>query len=132
MNTIKISGYLFILLILIFHPGCNKNTLNRQRDSGIEGQVVLGPMSAVVSSDNPRPDKPYKATLKILNQEREQVLQVDTDEEGKFKITLEPGEYIISPIAPNPLRPPYPEEQKVTVKSNDFTTVIVRFDTGIR
>ena len=67
-----------------------------------------------------------------MNQDREEVLQLDTDKEGRFKIALEPGEYIISPVARNPLRPPYPEEQKVTVKTNEFTEVKVIFDTGIR
>lgn len=132
MKKIKVLGHLFLVLLFIFPLGCNQNNKNREKNSGIEGQVLLSPTSPVASSDKPRTDRPYKAKLRILNHEREEILQIDTDDEGKFKITLEPGEYIISPIQPNPLRPPYPEEKKVTVKSNEFTSVIVRFDTGIR
>lgn len=132
MKTIRATGFVFLLLLLIFHLGCNKNTSNKQKNSGIEGQVLLSPTSPVVSSDKPRTDKPYKAKLKILNQDREEIFQTDTDDEGRFKIALEPGEYIISPVAPNLNRPPYPEEQKIIVKSNEFTKVTVLFDTGIR
>lgn len=132
MKTLRIVTIIFLLPVLISLAGCSQNRAQKQLTSGIEGQVLLGPMSAVVSSDKPVPDKPYKADLKILTQKREEITQIKTDGEGKFKIALEPGEYIISPITPNPLRPPYPEEQTVTVKANQFTRVTVHFDTGIR
>jgi hypothetical protein len=144
MKTIKTFSFLLLLFLLVVSLGCNQNTSNKKKNSGIEGQVLLSPTSPMVSSDRPRTDRPYKAKLKILNQDREEILQIDTDDKGKFKISLEPGEYIISPVAPNavelpdssklplPPKPPYPEEQKVTVKSNEYTVVTVVFDTSIR
>lgn len=132
MKTLKFFSHLLILFLLIFSWSCNQNTSNKEKNSGIEGQVLLSPTSPMVSSDKPQTDKPYKAKLKILNPDWEEILQIDTDDEGKFKIALEPGEYIISPIAPNPNRPPYPEEKKVKVNPNKFTEVTVLFDTGIR
>jgi hypothetical protein len=132
MKTLSITAAIFLLSALMSFSRCSQNRSQKQLSSGIEGQVLLGPMSAVVRADRPMPDKPYKADLKILSPEREEITQLQTDDEGKFKIVLEPGEYIISPVAPNPIRPPYPEEQTVTVKANQFTSVIVHFDTGIR
>lgn len=132
MKTLRITGAILSLFLLMVLSGCSQNRAQKQLTSGIEGQVLLGPMSPVARPDKPVPDKPYKAALKILSQKREEVTQVQTDAEGKFKIALEPGEYVISPVAPNPMRPPYPEEQTVTVKASQFTKVVVRFDTGIR
>lgn len=132
MKTLKIAAIISLLSVLISFFGCSQNRAQKQLTSGIEGQVLLGPMSAVVSSEKSVPDKPYKADLKILSPEREEITQIKTDAEGKFKIVLEPGVYIISPVSRNPLRPPYPEEQTVTVKADQFTKVTVHFDTGIR
>jgi len=132
MKILRIAAIISLLSVLISFSGCSQNRSQKQLTSGIEGQVLLGPMSAVVRADKPLPDKPYKADLKILSREREEITQIQTDDEGKFKISLEPGEYIVSPVSPNPLRPPYPEEQTVTVKANQFTRITVHFDTGIR
>lgn len=131
MKTMRILLALFLISLIVF-PGCHRSASKKQLASGIEGQVLLGPLSPKVSSENPVTDRPYKATLNILNLEREQIARIQTDKEGKFKLALEPGEYIISPVAPNPFNPPYPEEQQVTVKPNEYTSVVVRFDSGIR
>lgn len=145
MKTLRLAATIFLLPTLILLCGCSQNRTQKQLTSGIEGQVLLGPMSAVVGSEKPVPDKPFQATINILDTDREKVTQFETDEEGRFRIHLEPGDYIISPIAHNaakppdspglpspPKKPPYPEEQKVTVKSGEYTQIIVRYDTGIR
>jgi len=110
---------------------CNKKTVRENLTSGIEGQVLLGPMTAVVTQ-NSKPDQPYQATINVLDSTRKEITQIETDKEGRFKIPLEPGSYILSPVAPNPLLPPTPEEKRVSVKEGEYFQVIVRFDTGIR
>jgi hypothetical protein len=141
MKTLTTIGTILLLPYLIIFSGCSQNQAQKKLDSGIEGKVLLGPMSAVVNSDNAVPDKPYKATIKVLNPTREQITQFETEEDGRFKVALEPGEYIISPIAPNAPqtpgslqvpKPPYPEEQKVKVKPGEYAQIIVRYDTGLR
>jgi hypothetical protein len=141
MRILRITATIFLLPILFAPFGCSQNRAQKKLDSGIEGKVLLGPMSAVVNHDKPMPDKPYKATIKVLNPNREQIAQFETDEAGRFKVALEPGEYIISPIAPNTPqtpgslqvpKPPYPEEQKVKVKPGEYAQIIVRYDTGLR
>lgn len=135
-----IATILFLPYLIIFFE-CSQNRAQKKLDSGIEGKVLLGPMSAVVNPDKPVADKPYKATINILNTSREQVTQFETEKDGRFKVALEPGEYIISPISPNAPqtpgslqipKPPYPEEQKVTVTPGEYAQIIVRYDTGIR
>ena len=139
-KSIKLSAVILLPLLILFME-CSQNRNQKQVASGIEGQVLLGPMSAVVGSEKPTPDKPFRAKIDILDINREHVTQFETDEEGRFKVSLEPGDYVISPISPNApeppgslhvSKPPYPEEQNVTVKSGEYTQIIVRYDTGIR
>ena len=141
MKILRTTVTIFLLPILLVLFGCSQNQAQKQMTSGIEGHSLLGPMSAVVGSDKPAPDKPFQARINVLDSNREQITQFETDEAGRFKIALEPGDYIISPISPNAPespgslqvpKPPYPEEQKVTVKSGEYTQIIVRYDTGIR
>lgn len=133
-NLMSVSFFLLWLFMPIYLfflvAGCNKATKNAP-DSGIEGQVLLGPMSAVVTQ-NSKPDQPYQATIIILDSGRKEINRIETDKEGRFKIALKPGEYILSPVAPNPPLPPIPEEKKAVVKPGEYTNVVLHFDTGIR
>jgi hypothetical protein len=124
----------FILLfpILLYITSCSNRPKTEELSSGISGQVLLGPMTAVMRSDKIVPDKPYQAKIKILNEKREFVTEFETDKEGKFRIPLAPGTYIISPVAPKPNLPPSPEEKTVTVEEGKFLETKVLFDTGIR
>jgi hypothetical protein len=60
-------------------------------------------------------------------------IPVRSDANGNFAITLPPGDYLVTPL---PLRPgqsmPRGIPQIVHVAANAFTTVTVRYDTGIR
>jgi hypothetical protein len=129
MKTKYIILLLFILSYLI---SCSNRPKTEELSSGITGQVLLGPMTAVMRSDKIVPDKPYQAKIKILDEKREFITELETDEEGRFRIPLPPGTYIISPVAPKPNLPPHPEEKTVTVEGGKFLETIVLFDTGIR
>jgi len=99
-------------------------------DSGIEGQVLIGPVCPVAQPGNDCPDQPYQATLTVNNLEGKRITHVQTDERGLFKVPLTPGSYILHPESPNTL--PLANEQIVTVESGRFTTVTVNYDSGIR
>ena len=99
-------------------------------DSGIEGQVVIGPMCPVVQEGQECPDQPYQATLTVNNLQGGRIVQVQTNEQGRFKIPLMPGEYILHPESPNGI--PYAAEQTIIVEADKFTQVIVNYDSGIR
>jgi hypothetical protein len=102
--------------------------------SGIEGQVLRGPICPVVTVENPCPDQPLQATIIVWNAERTTVVRsFATDEQGLFRVPLAPGDYYLDP---QPVEPgqmfPTPIPQTVTVLADQFAQVTVQYDTGIR
>jgi hypothetical protein len=123
----KKSTLIFALLIAI--SACNAITPT-PIDSGVEGQVFIGPVCPVVQEGQECPDQPYQATLTVNNSNGREIVKIQTDEQGRFKIPLEPGEYILHPESPNAL--PFAVEQTFMVEAGRFTQVIVAYDSGIR
>jgi hypothetical protein len=76
------------------------------------------------------PDQPYQAVLTVLSPDGQEIVKVQTDEAGAFKIPLEPGEYILRPESPNVM--PSAGEQPFTVESGRFTQLTILYDSGIR
>ena len=124
MQTKFVLGVLILLL-----STCSMKTPT-PTDSGIEGQVLIGPMCPVVQVGQDCAPQPYQAVLTVNSPKGERIVQVETDENGMFKIPLAPGEYILHPEFPNRL--PFAGEQSVLVEEGRFTQVIVNYDSGIR
>lgn len=99
-------------------------------DSGIEGQVLIGPNCPVVREGEECQDQPYQAILTVNSPKGERIVQIQTGEDGRFKIPLQPGEYILHPESPNVLS--FAGDQMVLVETGKFTQIIVIFDSGIR
>lgn len=116
--------FLFVLLLASCSP-----TPTPPADSGIEGQVFIGPTCPVVREGEACPDQPYQALLTVNNPKGERIVQVQTDADGQFKIPLWPGEYILHPESENI---PFADDQTLIVESGAFTQVIVNYDSGIR
>ncbi|MBI1885278.1 MAG: carboxypeptidase regulatory-like domain-containing protein [Chloroflexi bacterium] len=101
--------------------------------SGIRGQVLIGPTCPVVRQGSPCPDAPFQASVEVWNADRtDKITTFRTDEDGRFRVPLPPGEYLLEPLPPNPGVPPTPESQTVTVPAAGFVAVTLHFDTGIR
>ena len=101
--------------------------------SGIEGQVLLGPMCPVVQEGTPCPDKPYQATIVVWNADRTtKVRTFTTAATGLFRVPLAPGDYYIDPQPADSGGPPTPIPQTVTVPADRFLQVTVQYDSGIR
>jgi hypothetical protein len=103
-------------------------------DSGIDGEVSIGPMCPVERPDQPCPDKPFEATIEIQNQDNQgNQLTVRSGKDGRFRVKLTPGKYKLAPTTPNLGAPPHaPPPQSVTVESGKYTHVTIRYDSGIR
>jgi len=101
--------------------------------SGIEGQVLLGPMCPVVQQGTPCPDQPYQATIAVWNADRTQKVRTfETGSDGRFRVPLAPGEYYIDPQPPDTSGPPTPIPRTVTVPAGRFLQITIAYDSGIR
>lgn len=120
----------FVVLLLIFLSACSSQI---PANTGIEGQVLIGPICPVVQEGKECPDKPYQAILTILDSSgTHKVARFQTDTEGHFRLPLTPGNYILHPETPDNMALPIAPEQNFTVTDGQFTQISVVYDSGIR
>jgi len=119
--------------IVLLFLACGLFATPTPTDSGITGKVLVGPMCPVLIEGQECPDQPYQATITIKGLEgRGEIVKFQTDEQGNFSVPLAPGEYILHPEAPEDSPLPFAEEQRFTVRSGEYTRLIVQYDSGIR
>jgi hypothetical protein len=116
------------LLFFLFLTACLQTPL--PLDSGIEGIVTVGPMCPVMQEDVPCPDQPYQASLTVLTTGGKKVSGFRTDEYGRFRVELAPGDYVLHPESPNGL--PFAEDLSFTVNEHRFTLLEISYESGIR
>ena len=122
-------NYLLLALCLTL-AGCSLTSV--PTDSGIVGQVVIGPTCPVETPDMDCADKPYQATLTVLTLSGQRVTRFTTEADGTFRVNLAPGDYSLHPESPDDMGLPYGVEQNFTVEEGQFTELLVMYDSGIR
>ena len=118
-----------LFAVVVILSACSSTT-PAPADSGIEVQVFIGPMCPVMKVGQECLDQPYQAVLAVNSPKGERIVQVRTDEDGRFRIPLPPGEYILHPESPEIM--PFASGQTVIVEAGKFTQVVVNYDSGIR
>ena len=98
--------------------------------SGIRGRALSGPQCPVETQGSPCPPVPYQGTVVATDVESGADHTVDTDAQGRFELSLEPGTYEVSIVSES--SPPFAKPQTVTVDPGSFTEIVVAVDTGIR
>lgn len=104
--------------------------------SGVAGQVLIGPTcpgpQSAGTGETLCADMPYQATIQVLNQRNQTVTTIQTDTEGRFQVSLDPGTYTLRPQSST--NAPYPRAaaQLVTVEQGKITEIQIYFDSGIR
>jgi hypothetical protein len=112
-------------------PDRRENVTNEgdTTESGIEGQISFGPISPVA-----RPGmanyRPYQASINVLDEQRRVVAQVQSDVDGRFRVVLPLGRYVLDPQHGG--RRPRAAQQVVTVHPGALTPVRVNYDSGMR
>ncbi|MEW6029403.1 MAG: hypothetical protein ACOYZ8_05535 [Chloroflexota bacterium] len=126
-------AFRILLSLLVFLlTACAPWTAPTPTDSGIEGQVFIGPTCPVVQAGTECPDQPYQAVLTVNSLNGQKVTGFQSDEEGRFRVALAPGEYILHPESPEGMPLPFAAEQAFTVLPGQFTHIVVTYDSGIR
>jgi hypothetical protein len=98
--------------------------------SGIRGQALAGPQCPVETQASPCPPVPYEGTVIATDGESGAEYTVDTDADGRFELSLEPGSYEVSIVSET--SPPFAKSQTVTVEPGSYAEIVVSVDTGIR
>lgn len=106
------------------------NLLGPAAAQGIEGLVLIGPQCPVQTVANPCPDEPYQAWIPIRTAAGTLVTRVRSGEDGRFRVGLRPGSYVLDPESGDPF--PVANPQAVEVDAGRYTDVLISFDTGIR
>ena len=101
-------------------------------DSGIRGRVFIGPLCPVVQEGVPCPDAPYQASIRVKRESGDVVATIRSGKDGRFRINLASGRYVLEPLSPNAGAPPYAGPLTVRVRAHAFTRVRIAFDSGIR
>jgi hypothetical protein len=98
--------------------------------SGIRGRALSGPQCPVEIQGSPCPDLPYEGTVIATDSDTGEEFTVETDSQGRFELSLEPGTYEVSIASES--SPPFAKPQTVTVNPGSFAEIVVSVDTGIR
>jgi hypothetical protein len=85
-----------------------------------------------VKRDPPCPDKPISARVTVLDPGGSVLAAVDSDADGNFTINIVPGEYVLRPANATGGLPRPPEPLAANVRADGYTTVALRFDSGMR
>lgn len=102
----------------------------RPADSGVRGTVTYGP-TCPVERVGQSCTRPYEATIRIRRAAGGPlVATARSDRQGRFRARLAPGRYRLEPVNGRPY--PRAAPQTVTVSVHRFTSVSIRFDSGIR
>lgn len=98
--------------------------------SGIEGQVYLGECQGAQIATDCFEFTPYPAVLVVYNMNGREIERFETDDEGRFRVSLPPGTYILHPesLALYPVAP----DQIFAVAEGEFSHIVVVYDSGIR
>ena len=119
------------ITLLLSVAGCRPDDLlGPNTEQGIEGIVLLGPQCPVATAQDPCPDSPYQAWIRVRRLDGRTVTRIRSGEDGRFRVGLRPGAYRLDPESGNPF--PSATEQEVEVEAGRYTEVVISFDTGIR
>lgn len=128
-----ILSYGALVLWVVFLVGClHAASPVFGADTGIKGKVLRGPVYPGPTIQGKPDEAPFSALFRVLNSEDEEVARFETDEKGRFKILLPPGEYTIVPDASAPILFPKRQKKEVTVPEDGLADVTLEFDTGMK
>jgi len=120
-----------LVLAVVVATACGDDLLlGPDAAQGIDGLALLGPTCPVVRVDDPCPDAPHQAWIRVLDAGGAQVTRVRSGADGRFRVGLAPGTYRVVGEGGHPF--PRGGEEDAVVKVGVWTPLTLHFDTGIR
>jgi hypothetical protein len=109
-------------------------SVTTEGESGIEGLALIGPVRPGPIRQGQGPsEQPFKTTLIVSTAgERREVARLETGSDGRFRIALPPGEYLVGPPPAKARFLPRGSEELVSVLPGQFARVTINFDSGMR
>ena len=101
-------------------------------DTGVEGVVTIGPTCPVIQVGQDCPDQPYAAELTVANPHGKIIVRASADADGRFRIALAPGDYLLEAKAADDSPFPAAAVMPFTVNEGEWTRLDLTLDSGIR
>jgi hypothetical protein len=101
-------------------------------NTGVEGVVTIGPTCPVVQVGQDCPDQPYAADLTVANPHGKIIARASADADGRFRIALAPGDYVLEAMAANDSPFPAAATFPFAVQEGIWTRLDPTLDSGIR
>jgi hypothetical protein len=117
-----------VLAALLFVSGCGDQSSGRSNDSAaLSGIVMVGPTPGPCIANTPCSRPAGDAELEFVRS-GQVVARVTTDEQGQYKVRLEPGTYLVRAV-----EYPLPATiQPATVTVEDDARLNIEIDSGVR
>ncbi len=129
-----------LLVVLTLTTACGGHLLPAaptanpaEPESGITGQVTIGPACPVLRVESPCPDKPYQTTLVVMDPLGERAMaKIQTGVDGRYRLALPPGDYRLVPATASPAVPPQAQPLPFHLDVGQWLELDVVYDSGIR
>jgi hypothetical protein len=92
--------------------------------------ALVGPSCPVQQAGVPCPDRPWEGVVVAQDIAGREVSRTTTDAEGRFRIALLPGEYVLVTLTDGFL--PAPATLTITVLAGQVSNAELLLDSGIR
>jgi hypothetical protein len=120
----------FLLVVLPLVAIAGSSDAQTRPDSGVRGLALYGP-TCPVQRPGQTCTRPYAAWITIRREPRGNVVaRVHAGTDGRFTVRLRAGDYLLVPRNGKPF--PRARSASVTVRRHRFTSVTIRFESGIR
>jgi hypothetical protein len=93
--------------------------------------VTIGPICPVQREDVPCPDKPWEGVIVARTLAGAEVARTRSNAEGRFNLSLPPGEYVVATLTGGGILP-HPAEAQIRVSPGRVVYLELTLDTGIR
>jgi hypothetical protein len=106
----------------------------KQEESGIEGITEIKASPPITRENDPEPvARPFQTSLVIVTKnEGREVARVQSGSDGRFRVQLPPGEYIIRALRTTKIGSPRASDHLAKVSPGQFIFVRITFDSGLQ